>query len=83
MNSENLFNKVTSDIGRAGELAKSEKPPAEIIESLYLSIYSRRPTEAETKIAVALFEAEGANRRKVIEDLMWAMLNTPEFVFKD
>ena len=83
MNSENLFNKVTSDSGRAAELAKSEKPPAELIESLYLSIYSRRPTEAETKIAVALFETEGANRRKVIEDLMWAMLNTPEFVFKD
>ena len=83
MNSENLFNKVTSDSGRAAELAKSEKPPAELIESLYLSIYSRRPTEAETKIAVALFETEGASRRKVIEDLMWAMLNTPEFVFKD
>lgn len=83
MNSENLFNKVTSDIGRAGELAKAEKTPAEIVESLYLSIYSRRPTEAETKTAVTLFEAEGANRRKVIEDLMWAMLNTPEFVFKD
>jgi hypothetical protein len=83
MNSESLFNKVTSDSGRAAELAKSDKPPAEIVESLYLSVYSRRPTESETKTAVALFEEEGANRRKVIEDLLWAMLNTPEFVFKD
>ena len=83
MNSENLFNKVTSESGRSADLAKSEMPFAELVESLYLSIYSRRPTEAESKTAVALFEAEGANRRKVIEDLMWAMLNTPEFVFKD
>ena len=57
--------------------------PAAIIENLYLSIYSRRPTEAESKNAAALFEKEGATRRQVIEDLMWALLNTPEFVFKD
>ncbi len=83
MNSENLFSKVTSDTGVAAELAKSELAPAAVVESLYLVIYSRRPTETDSKTAVALFEKEGANRRQVIEDLMWALLNTPEFVFKD
>ncbi len=83
MNSENLFSKVTTDSGVAAQLAKTELAPAAIIENLYLSIYSRRPTEAESKTAVGLFEKEGANRRQVIEDLIWALLNTPEFVFKD
>jgi hypothetical protein len=27
--------------------------------------------------------AESANRRQLIEDLMWAMLNSAEFVFQD
>ena len=83
MNSENLYSKVTTDTGRAAQLAKSEMPPKEIVEELYLSIYSRRPTEAEQTTAVSLFEKEGANRRQATEDLMWALLNTPEFVFKD
>lgn len=83
MNSENLYSKVTTDSGVAAQLAKTELAPTAVVESLYLSIYSRRPSEAESKAAIALFAAEGAVRRQVIEDLMWALLNTPEFVFKD
>jgi len=26
---------------------------------------------------------ENADRRQAVEDLMWAMINTPEFVFQD
>lgn len=83
MNSENLFSKVTTDTSRAAQLAKAEMPPKEIIEELYLSVYSRRPTAAELAATLPLFEKEGANRRQATEDLMWALLNTPEFVFKD
>jgi hypothetical protein len=83
MNSPDLYEKVTSDSGLAARLAKSEKPPAEIVEELYLSVYSRFPDEEELKIGVGLYENEGADRRKSTEDLLWALLNTPEFVFKD
>ena len=83
MNSENLFAKVTTDTSRAAQLAKTEMPPKEVIEELYLSVYSRRPTSPELTAALTLFEKEGANRRQATEDLMWALMNTPEFVFKD
>ncbi|MEW4529026.1 DUF1549 domain-containing protein [Maioricimonas sp. JC845] len=82
MNAENLFRKVSSDSGRAATLAASEKTPAEIVEELYLSIYSRYPTEEELKIGVGLYENESSDRRAVTEDLMWALMNTPEFLFK-
>jgi hypothetical protein len=32
---------------------------------------------------VALFAEKGVTRRQAVEDLMWAMINTPEFTFKD
>ena len=83
MNSENLFRKVTSDTGRAAQLAASEKPPKEIVDDLYLSIYARFPTAAEAKFGASVFEKEGTSRRQATEDLMWALLNTAEFVFKD
>jgi hypothetical protein len=83
MNNERLFTKVTSDGSRAAELAASDRPPREIVDDLYLSIYARFPTDDEAKFATSLFDKEGTSRRQAIEDLMWALLNTPEFVFKD
>jgi hypothetical protein len=81
MNSPNLHKKVTSDAGRAAQLAASNRPIGEVVEELYLWVYSRRPTAAEAQRGVALFE--GVPRRQAVEDLLWALLNTPEFVFKD
>jgi hypothetical protein len=83
MNSRNLHRKTTSDEGLAARLAKSERPPAEVVTELYLSVYSRFPTDEELALTTALFEKDGANRRYVTEDLLWALLNTPEFVFKN
>lgn len=83
MNSEDLYKKVISDEGVAHQLSKSEKTPDQIIEEIYLMVYSRFPTSQETEFLSKLFEEEGASRRGVIEDIFWSMLNTPEFVFKD
>ena len=47
MNAPGLHRKVTHDDGRAAKIAASGKPPAEIVEELYLAIYSRFPTDDE------------------------------------
>lgn len=83
MNSPNLYRKVTSDDGRCAELAKGKKSPSEIVEELYLLAYCRRPTDNEMAKAVKRYEKLGATRRSATEDLMWALINTPEFVFND
>ncbi|MCA9174848.1 MAG: DUF1549 domain-containing protein [Planctomycetales bacterium] len=88
MNAPALQEKVVSDKGRAAELAASDLAPDEIVEELYLRIYSRNPTEEEREIGAKLLapvegEEDKARRRRNTEDLMWALLNTPEFLFKD
>jgi hypothetical protein len=83
MNAPNLHRKITSDDGRAAKLAASPLSPAEIVEELYLAVYSRYPEDEEIALGVRLFEKEGTTRRQVVEDLMWALMNTAEFVFKD
>ena len=83
MNAPNLHRKVTADGGRAAELAKSNKSPREIVEETYLSVYNRLPGDEERRIGESLFAEAGATRRRATEDLMWALINTPEFVFKD
>lgn len=83
MNAPGVHRQVTSDDGRAARLAKSPLAPQQIVEELYLATYSRFPNSEELAATTALFAADGGNRRSVIEDLMWALMNTPEFVFKD
>ncbi len=83
MNSPNLHRKVTAESGRAATLAKGDKSPAAVVEELYLRTYCRPPTDAERAAAVRRFERPGAARRQATEDLMWALMNTPEFVFTD
>lgn len=83
MNSPNLYRKVTSDEGRCAAVAKSKISPAELVDELYLLAYSRFPTDTERVAAVKRFDKKGATRRSATEDLMWALINTPEFVFND
>ena len=83
MNAPGLSAKITDDTGRAAKLAAGEKTATEIVRELYLLVYCRIPTAEEVAACVARFEKPGAKRRAVTEDLMWALLNTPEFVFRD
>jgi hypothetical protein len=83
MNSPNLYRKVTADEGSCAELAKSKKTPAEMVDELYLLAYGRFPTDTERTAAMRRFSLPNATRRTACEDLMWALINTPEFVFND
>lgn len=83
MNSRQLDSRVRSDSGRAARLAKSELSPRQVVQELYLAIFSRRPRADELDYAASLIESAGDDRRGVIEDLMWAMLNAPEFILQN
>jgi hypothetical protein len=80
MNATRLHAKIASPEGRAARLAKSEAPPEEIVKELYLAAYSRLPDEEELTIARQAFAADGATRQSATEDVMWALINSAEFV---
>ncbi len=83
MNSPELHRKITADSGRAALLAKGDKGADEIVEELYLLIYNRYPTDEERAIGRDVLARPRFTRRESIEDLMWALINSAEFVFKD
>jgi hypothetical protein len=83
MNAPRLHSKVTSDKGRAAQLAAGEKSVDEVVEEIYLLVYSRLPEPEEREIGRSLFAEKDISRRQAAEDLMWALMNTPEFIFKD
>ncbi len=63
-------------------LGKSAKNPSEWVDALYLSILSRKPTQAERREIFALRKGQGGKGRRVFVDLAWALINSKEFQFK-
>ena len=86
MNAPNLDGKIRNENGKAAALAASKMSPEEIVEELYLLVYARFPEEKEMRAGIARIpqaDSDSKARRRAVEDLLWALLNTPEFLFKD
>ena len=83
MNAPAIASKITDDNGRAKRLASSEMPPEKILEELYLAIFSRFPEATELSDLAGEFGKPNNDRRKLVEDILWSMLNSPEFTHKD
>ena len=58
------------------QMAKDE----DLVEELYLTFLSRRPSDAELTTGVA-FLAKAAARSEAVEDLAWMCINRVEFLF--
>ncbi len=80
MNGELVSDKITSPEGRAAELANSDRTTEEIIHDLYLAAFGRPPRTEELEIAQSAFKLPLATRRSATEDILWALLNSAEFV---
>ena len=81
MNSETLQAKLADKNGRAATLGRTELSPGQVVDELYLAVYSRWPSADERAVAAAAFAVDGAKRQQVVEDLTWALINSAEFVF--
>ena len=53
----------------------------EIVEELYVSAFCRKPTAVERERALKYLEAKD-NQPQALEDVLWAILNTREFLFQ-
>ena len=83
MNAPQLHGWVTADSSQAVQLAANDRSVDSVVEEIYLLVYSRLPDNEEREIGRKLFAEPNMARRRAAEDLMWALMNTPEFVFKD
>jgi hypothetical protein len=81
MNSKALQDKLSSAEGRVKRLADSKAMPEEIVNELYVSALSRLPSYEELQVALLAYSREKATRQTATEDVLWALLNSPEFVF--
>lgn len=80
MNSAGTMEKIQSERGQVARLAKSDLSPDQLVDEVYLTALSRFPSDAERQLMRQTI-VEAGSRREAIEDLLWTLLNTREFVF--
>ena len=81
MNAPESIAKIRHRQGTARHLAKSQATNDEIIETLYLACFSRFPNEKEFELMRTAFTEPYVSRQEAVEDIIWALLNSREFVF--
>jgi hypothetical protein len=71
-------------IGQGGVVKKmidAKKTPQEIISSLYIRCFSRKPSDGEIAPVMEALQKEPNDQQGVLEDVFWALLNSKEFMF--
>ena len=82
LNSSEVQNKIAGANGRAAKLtADKERSNPEKIKELYRWVYSREPVAIEMKIAMAHLAKHEKAPKVAWEDIIWALINTKEFLF--
>ncbi len=81
LNSTEVQSKLSAGNGRAANFAKDkDKSPEENIRTVYLQVFSRQPTADELKVALG-HVGKLENKQQAYEDILWALVNTKEFLF--
>ena len=81
MNSPESFQKIRHRDGRAAGLAAAKLSDEQVINELFLATLSRVATDSERKLLLVAFRESSGNRREAVEDILWTLLNTKEFLY--
>jgi hypothetical protein len=82
LNSSHIQKKIDNSWRLRSLMRAADRNRAKLVRSLYLTILSREPTEAERATAEAYFKSRGIGLRQGVRDLAWALINTKEFLYR-
>jgi hypothetical protein len=79
LNAPEIEAKIQNDSGLVSWLSKSDYDAGKLIEHLALITVNRRPNQRERETGARLLQ--NSSRRQGIEDFLWVMMNSYDFLF--
>jgi hypothetical protein len=80
LNGDFLNKKIADKTGRVEKLITAKTPVPKAVEELYLVAWGRRPSADEQKKAEGWVNS-APNTREGLQDLLWVLVNSREFLF--
>jgi hypothetical protein len=80
LNSQEIQSKLTRVGGRSEMMVRDSRPDAEKVEELFVWAFARRPSQAQMDVALRNIQANGKSRQFAYENIIWALINTKEFI---
>ena len=83
LNSDEIQGKLSRASGRADMFVnpKDTRPDADKVEEIFMWAFSRKPTPSDLKAALDHIEKHKTAKKTAYENILWALINTKEFVF--
>jgi hypothetical protein len=84
LNSDEIQGKLARAGGRADKMANDPRPDAEKVDELFLWAFAHPATPQQRDLAIAhvnKYVAGSIPKKVAYENIIWALLNTKEFVF--
>jgi hypothetical protein len=83
LNSDDVQGRLSREGGRADKLAKDKRPDPEKVYELFLWAFAHPPSAEQAQAALAHLARNAQNKKLAYENILWAILNTKEFVFDE
>jgi hypothetical protein len=80
LNSQEIQGKLTRAGGRAEQMAKDPRADADKVDELFLWAFARHATPAQLNLALDNIARNAKDKKLAYENIIWALINTKEFV---
>ena len=80
INGNSIQSKAQNPAGRPAQITRQKLPDAEQVTELFLWTIARSPTPDEIRLCVDHLNSYGDKRTEALQDLMWALLNSKDFL---
>jgi hypothetical protein len=80
INGPSILTRVQNPNGRPAQLLRQKLTNQQMVSELYLWSLARNPTEKELKVGLDFLASYGERRAEAAQDLLWALLNSKDFL---
>ncbi|QDU98202.1 DUF1549 domain-containing protein [Lignipirellula cremea] len=80
INGKAILSRVTAANARPALLLREARTDAALVEELYLWCLARQPTAEEQEVAAGYLASQAESRAEAVQDLMWALFNSRDFM---
>ncbi len=80
LNGNSILGRVQNPAARPATLFAQKLPDDQLVTELYLWSIARSPSAAELKLGVEFLASYGDKKNEAAQDLMWALLNSKDFL---